>query len=58
MKQHGKSRTASGRLQPVPNAMAKALASPLFRQRVIKSKKAYKRQQNQILRQNLAKSDT
>lgn len=58
MKQHGKSRTASGRLQPVPNVMAKALASPLFRQRVIKSKKSYKRQQNQILRQNLAKSDT
>lgn len=56
MKLHTKSSAGTGRLQPAPNAMAKALASPLFRQRVVKSKKAYKRQQNQLL-SRMAKSE-
>ena len=51
MKRHMKSIAGSGRVQPAPNASAKALATPLFRQRIVKSKKAYKRQQNQTLSQ-------
>lgn len=39
--------TSSGRLKrkprPLPNLTARALASPLFRQRIVKSKKAYSR---------------
>lgn len=50
MKRNMKYRVAAGRLQPAPNEVAKALASPLFRQRIVKSKKSYKRQQNQSLR--------
>jgi stalled ribosome alternative rescue factor ArfA len=49
MKLNMKYRAGSGRLQPAPNEAAKALASPLFRQRIVKPKKAYKRQQNQTL---------
>jgi len=49
MKRNMKSRVAAGRLQPAPNEAAKALASPLFRQRIVKPKKAYKRQQNQTI---------
>jgi stalled ribosome alternative rescue factor ArfA len=49
MPRNMKSRGAAGRLQPARNVVAKALAEPLFRQRVVKSKKAYKREQNQTL---------
>jgi stalled ribosome alternative rescue factor ArfA len=49
MKRNMKYRAVAGRLQPAPNEAAKALASPLFRQRIVKPKKAYKRQQNQTL---------
>jgi stalled ribosome alternative rescue factor ArfA len=49
MRQNTKSGAGAGRLQPAPNEAAKALASPLFRQRIVKPKKAYKRQQNQTL---------
>jgi stalled ribosome alternative rescue factor ArfA len=49
MKRNMKLGVAAGRLQPAPNEAAKALASPLFRQRIVKPKKDYKRQQNQTL---------
>jgi stalled ribosome alternative rescue factor ArfA len=49
MKRNMKYRAAAGRFQPAPNEAAKALASPLFQQRIVKSKKAYKRERNQSL---------
>lgn len=58
MKLDMKSRRRAGLVQPTRNAVAKALAKPLYRQRIVKSKKAYKRQQNQLLSQSLDKSDT
>lgn len=58
MKRHTKSSVGNGLVQNAPNAFAKALAKPLFHQRIVKSKKAYKRLKNQTLSQSLAKSET
>jgi stalled ribosome alternative rescue factor ArfA len=58
MKPHMKSGAGNGQLLPARNAMAKALAQPLFRQRIVKSKKSYNRQQNQSLSRCLEKSMT
>lgn len=58
MKLNMKSRRRAGLVQPAPNEAAKALAKPLYRQRIVKSKKVYKRQQNQSLSQSLDKSET
>jgi stalled ribosome alternative rescue factor ArfA len=49
MKHYMKSRGGTGATRRAPNASAKALSNPLFRQRIVKSKKVYKRQQNQTL---------
>lgn len=52
MKRRMKSSRGAGALQPAPNALAKALAKSLFRQRIVASKKLYKRQRNQALSQD------